>query len=157
MTDKLPPEWETIATEISELDEPLMICALRFDGYKYWESRCRHFDCTADDFTPVTEPVFERLELFPDDLDNLTAFFITQRFLGKWGGEACTPWSREHVAYRLLFLQCYRLAIPYEFMFEEYHTRWEREFGLSQELIAARVRKSFQTKGSGPTSWREVT
>lgn len=139
------PNLTQIADEIYELEEAMMTCALRFKGYEYVER-----NHPQSELPELTNPVVSERIFHDDDLDNLAVFFALRRFLGKWGGEHCTPWSDAHTAYRLLFLHCYRLAIPSSWILEENDRRWRREFEPRRESIAAAVRRSLKTPGDGP-------
>jgi hypothetical protein len=122
-------------------------CALRFDGYAYWETRYRDFGHKdASNPGEVSGMVVKDRCFFEDDLDNLLAFFLLQRYLGKWGGEGLSESSNEFITFILLFLHCYRLEIPDRFRAEPYYTDWQREEVAKLESLAARVRRSL---GSG--------
>lgn len=133
-------------------NELLIACALRFDGYRYAEETGLNGpDGDGRGLAALADPVVKTLELYPEPLDNLAAFFTLQRFLYKWGGERLTAFSREHLAFRLLFLDVYRQDIPERFRFEPYYSDWERDFAAGRELHAARIRATFRRKGRGRT------
>jgi hypothetical protein len=118
-------------------------CALRFDGYAYWETRYRDFGHKdASNPGEVSGMLAEGRCFFENDLDNLLVFFLLQRYLGKWGGERLPENSNEFITFLLLFLHCYRLEIPERFRFEPYYTEWQRQSPADYESLAARVRRS---------------
>ena len=123
-------------------DEILMSCALRFDGYRYWDARRADAPDGLTALGDLVRFVVERREFFADPSDNLAAFFALQRFLGKWGGESLSAHSDEHVVYRLLFLHLYREEISPEFRLADYFERWERDFRPHREALAARIRRT---------------
>jgi len=121
-------------------------CALRFDGYAYWETRYRDFG-HEDPSNPgeVSDRLVKGRCFFEDDLDNLLGFFLLQRYLGKWGGERLPQTSNAFITFLLLFLHCYRLEIPERFRLEPFYTEWQRESPAGHESLAARVRRSLQS------------
>lgn len=145
-------DLEVLAAQVSDLDYAISVCALRFLGNDFVDRKC-----PESGFPALIEPVVSNLLFHDDDLDNLAVFFGLQRYLGKWGGEGCTPWSREHTAYRLLFLHCYRMEIPSSWALEEYNRRWKSDFEPRREQIAAAVRKTLKTPGNGPLNWHYVS
>lgn len=129
-------------------DDILMTCALRFDGWQY------EIDMGLENnggLQSLVEPILEGRRLHPDPNDNLAAFFGIQRYLYKWGGDRLAPHSREHVAFRLLFLDVYRYEIPEKYRKEPYWQEWEDAYRPRQEHYAAIIRETFQRKGRGPT------
>ena len=135
-----------------EEESILMACALRFDGYAYHELRNR-----GDgrwDFMLVTDRLVATREFPSDDLECFAAYFALQRYLGKWGGEYCTPHSDEHIVYRLLFLHLYRTEIPVAFRMRGYYESWEEEYKPRREELAARIRRTFRRKGRGPKLYK---
>jgi hypothetical protein len=127
----------------------MLVCALRFDGYRYLE--VVHPKLSKEtNFSPLVEPLVETLSFHSDLNDNFAAFFALQRYLHRWGGERLTKYSREHVAYDHLFLMLYRQPVLKDFVNREYDLRWEREFASRAEEIAAYVRNSFRRIGRGP-------
>ena len=129
-----------------EVQETLTVCSLRFDGDRWLAER--HPDA-ADDFSPYAAPVVETLCLHADEEENFAACFGLQRGLCKWGGEMLPPVSREHVAWRYLFLHLYRQPVPIRFRLHEYADRWERERTHLIEAHAALVRAALLVNGLG--------
>ena len=133
----------------SDENEVLTTCALRFEGHDYWEIRCRSYKGGVREVSELVTPVLES-GVFPEEpLDLLCAFYMVQRFLGKWGGEYLTEYSNEHVIFRLLFLEAYRLEIPEAFRSDYYCERWDREYRPRQEELAAHIRRTFRRRGRG--------
>jgi len=145
------PTLRQIADEIHGLEQAMWTCALRFTGHEYVERKY-----PKSGFPEIIKPVVSQRLFHDDDLDNLAAFFGLQRYLGKWGGDSLTPWSEHHIAYRLLFLHCYRLNIPSIWADQQYDRLWKSEFEPDRERIAAAVRRSLKTPGNGPLDWHEV-
>ena len=119
-----------------EVDAFLAGFALRFDGYACAASRGR------DALLAEWSTRFVRtLQLADDPLEDHAAFFALQRYLTKWGGEALSEQSREHLAYRLLFLHLYRTPAPAAFALGD-GARHLRDLDLGRlEAVAARVRE----------------
>ena len=130
-------------------DDFLMCAALRFDGWKYWQQRCRTYQTDSGNLSVLTVKLTETREFHAEQFDNLAAFFALQRFLSKWGGEYKTRFSDEHVAFRQLFLHTYRDEIPKEFRLTDYYSRWELDFKPIREELAAQIRRAFRPKGRG--------
>ena len=135
-----------------DIIEAMLVCALRFDGYRYLEVVHRELSKETD-FSPLVGPLVDTLSFHTDPNDNFAAFFALQRFLHKWGGEHLTKYSREHMAYDRLFLMLYRQPVPKDFVDQEYDLRWEREFASRAEAVAAYVRNSFRRIGRGPIAF----
>ncbi len=126
-----------------DITEAQITCALRFDGYKYAESK-------GKELAQFSRSVVKTLNFYNVQEDNFTAFFALQRFLFKWGGERNTKYSEEHIAFDLLFLHLYKLEVPSCFANQGYVSRWNRDFKDSAETTAAFVRNTFRRKGEGP-------
>lgn len=110
--------------------------ALRFDGYKYAASRGGD-----DSLRRWTERFVATLRMAPQTNVNHAAFFALQHFLGKWGGEMLSIESREHLAYRLLFLHLYRAEVPAKYALAD-GRMWLAKLDLTRlERVAARVRE----------------
>ena len=92
-------------------------CALRFSGYEYVESTGVEI---MGGLSSLAQPIIDSLVLHADENGNFAAFFALQRGLHKWGGERCTKYSEEHIAYDFLFLHLYRLDPPTEFTDSRY-------------------------------------
>ena len=118
--------------------ETLCVCSLRFDGLRWLEAR--HPDRDATDFRFYVEPTVETLRLHADEEENFAACFALQRFLCKWGGGMLSPESREHVAWRYLFLHLHTREVPARFRHPEYADRWERDHARLAGAHAALVR-----------------
>jgi hypothetical protein len=132
----------------NQAEEALISCALRFDGYAYAQRR-------GDDqiLATLSNRFIDSFRTFDDPLENLAAFFALQRFLYKWGGEYLTESSREHVAFRLLFLHLYRAEIGPEFTHEEYDRRWRQLTMDKVEQLAAEIRQCiYQAHPDDPQS-----
>jgi hypothetical protein len=132
-----------------EETEFLYICALRFDGYKYWQERCRNFGVKSNNLTPLTVKLVATREFFTEPFDNFAAFFALQRYLGKWGGEYLTEFSEAHIVFCQLFLHLYREEVPSEFRIEDYYAEWQRKYEPIKEQLAAQIRRNFRRKGRG--------
>ncbi len=116
----------------------MVTCSLRFNGYKWLEAR--HPGRTTT-FAPFVDPIVKTLRLHTDEEANFAACFALQRFLCKWGGEMLAPDSREHVAWRYLFLHLYARKTPSEFCDPAKQNEWERDHAPQAEAHAAVVRK----------------
>ena len=125
-------------------------CALRFDGYKY--EQVTGLDDAEGGLSSLVEPIVETRTLHQDPLKNFAAFFALQRFLHKWGGEHWTKYSKHHIAYDFLFLECYRREIPAEFIRDDCEKKWQCFSINAIEEAAAFVRDSFRRKGFGRIS-----
>jgi hypothetical protein len=129
----------------SDISDAMSICALRFDGYKYEEvAGLSAPDSTGAGLGRLIEQIVKERTLYADDNRNFAAFFGLQRYLHKWGGEALTKSSDEHIAYDFLFLHLYQSDVPDDFRVAEYCIQWQREFAERAEETAAFVRRSFQ-------------
>ncbi len=91
----------------SDVNEVLVALALRFDGYKYVETRGgdKSLSCWSEQYVRT-------LKMSSHPNKNHAIFFILQRFLYKWGGETLSNESRHQLAFRLLFLHLYRDPVP---------------------------------------------
>ena len=97
--------------------------ALRFDGYKYLETRgSEERICAAMD--AMTRGETEDLS----EIEQMAAFFLQQRFLCKWGGEQLPQFSYPWRIYRELFLSVAKSAVPSDFQHAEWYISWEREY-----------------------------
>lgn len=117
--------------------EVMTTCALRFDGWKFFEER--------DDeqiFVTLTDRFVTTLRVSSDPNENHAAFFALQRYLCKWGGEQLPEFSREHMAFRYLFLHLYRAEIEPSLRCLEYWERWNSRYAPDAEEHAAEVRES---------------
>lgn len=131
--------------------DAMSTCALRFDGYKLEDDlSLGEEDSTGAGLSKLIEPIVRTLSLHADDNLNFAAFFGLQRYLHKWGGEYCTKYSDEHIAYDFLFLHLYGREVPQHYRVAEYCDKWQREFADCKEEIAGFVRNSFRRKGRGP-------
>ena len=130
-----------------DVEEALCVCSLRFDGYRWLEAHRPGENLT--DFRLYVDPIVDTLRLHSDDDLNFAACFALQRFLCKWGGEMLPPESREHVAWRYLFLHLYRQEVPVRFRHPEYAERWDREFAQTASAHAALVREALLVNGPG--------
>ena len=97
--------------------------ALRFDGYKYLETRgSEERICAAMD--AMTRGETEDLS----EIEQMAAFFLQQRFLCKWGGEQLPQFSYPWRIDRELFLSVAKSAVPSDFQHAEWYISWEREY-----------------------------
>ena len=118
-----------------EVNASLAGLALRFDGYAYAASR------GSEQLLKTWAERFVRtLRAADDPHEDHAAFFALQRHLSKWGGEALSEQSREHLAYRLLFLHLYRIPAPPEFVLGGGELHRDLDPGRL-EAVAARVRE----------------
>lgn len=122
-----------------EIEETMLNCALRFDGYAWLDAAKpqRELEMLA----PANEKLLRDLTLDPDPDVNFAAFFFLQRFLGKWGGETLPPSDRHHTAYRFLFLHLHTTPTPARWMHEEYEAKWNNTPGERIVIHAAAVRR----------------
>ena len=95
--------------------------ALRFDGYKYRED-------TGMDENQIFDGFFCTGEWPDSQLDQLSSFFLLQRFLMKWGGEYEPPNGKYWCAFRNLFLITSQYTIPERYQNGEYYLIWKREY-----------------------------
>jgi hypothetical protein len=146
-----PANPNSFLCESEEETNVLMCCALRVDGYRLLEEMAAS---GTQDFSEFTDPIVKTRELHADDRGNFLAMFALQRSFGKSGAENLTPYSDEHLTYRLLFLHLYRLPTPKGFEHHEVARRWERDCVPRLEQLAAAVRKTMTRIGSGPRSYR---
>jgi len=128
----------------------LTACALRFDGWKYWKKRCRHYGVPDNDMRPLVLPGVDTRAFHEEPLDNHAAFFGLQRFLGKFGGERHTPFTVEHIVFRMLFLHLYREDVPREYRDQKWYDEWLDTYARKKELYAAEIRRTFTRRGTGP-------
>lgn len=115
------------------------IAALRFDGYRYIETK---YPGEPEKFPDLTEPICESWQLHKSEYDNFAAFFALQRFLCKWGGEYLTWDSKEWKAYAFLFLHLYTRSPDPRFTHQEYLEQWRTAHAHS-ESAAAEIRRRF--------------
>ncbi|MEI8196477.1 MAG: DUF1156 domain-containing protein, partial [Phycisphaerae bacterium] len=106
---------------IDDEDYILTTCALRFDGWKYVK-QC------GFDYKTALERFFATGQ-WPELRDQqLTMFFMLQRYLMKWGGEQLPKSSSDWRAFRDLYLKVHEYRVPLVYRQEEYHTEWQREY-----------------------------
>ena len=130
-----PPEDPTGVPD-EEVDAALMAFALRFDGDSYAESRGG-----GEILGKWTNRFVATLRMADQPNKNHSAFFMLQRYLSKWGGEMLSDESREHLAFRLLFLHLYREKVPRRFSLNLGEDLM-RKLDLGRvEAVAARVRE----------------
>lgn len=120
-------------------DDILIACALRFDGPKYVDKR--NFDHIA-----AFRTIKQTGDLAPfERLQQLTLFYMLQRYLYKWGGEMLSHRSPEWRTFRELFFLCCRAKIPKAYRFEPYYTEWERTYAPQIDDCTALVRRTHQS------------
>lgn len=136
-----------------EVTECQIARALRFDGYAYENRNGPDPEATGAVLQRLAEPIIASLTLHQDQEQNFAAFFGLQRFLFKWGGEYLTKYTDEHLAFDFLFLHLYGAETPPAYVFEEYETKWVREYRPRAEAAAAIVRQSFKRRGRGPKTY----
>ena len=109
-----------------DIIEAMLVCALRFDGYRYLE--VVHPKLSKESrFSPLVERSWTLCRFTPILTVILPSSSPYKRSLHKWGGEHLTKYSREHVAYDHPFLMLYRQPVPKDFVDRGYDLRWERE------------------------------
>lgn len=119
--------------------EILTQCALRFDGYRY--PTASEFDYRAALAEYMKTGSWSHL----GTVEQLTTFFMLQRYLCKWGGDYLADYSPEWRGFRdLFFLNC-RREIPPEYQMADYAQRWEQEFRPHIEECIAIVRQVHTT------------
>ena len=136
----------SLATE--EENHILTYCALRFNGDAYLA--LRNMDGNRWQFPMVTDDIEDTMIFPEEDLECLAAFYGMQRYLGKWGGEYLSETSREHIAYRLLFLHCYRMEIPLGLRTRQWYPVWESDYLPRREECAAIIRQTLGRRIIGP-------
>ena len=127
----------TTEVGLQQLDEDdiLTTCALRFRGYDYQEAYPFDQERALEHFVRTGE-----WDLVP--LEQLTAFFMLQRYLFKWGGEQLARDSQEWRAFRSLFLTTYAYEIPAEYRHPDYDEPWEREYRPHLVTCVKQVRRT---------------
>ena len=117
------PEEDLESDEQRE-DEWLIVCALRFDYYRYAESIGQEDPFAVDSLLDrALRGRIRELSIF----EKLSVFFVLQRKIYKFGWEMEARDSAVWRAFRSLFLELCRVEIPAEFQLAEYHERWRRE------------------------------
>ncbi len=120
-----PQQREERLTAINELfqkeRELLGYYALRFDGYKYEQEQGIDMNRLFK-VLYAGEPVNSRGKL-------MTAFFMIQRWVGKWGGEYSRLNGPEWKLYRELFLRTALQEVPEGYQLEGCHERWSQNHG----------------------------
>lgn len=128
---EVPPELRVPFFLPWNIEETMMHCALRFDGYAWLDA---HPDRKEERSPVLPEDGLRNLVFDPDVEVNFTAFFMLQRFLGKWGGEMLQPSDKHHTAYRFLFLHLHALPTPPRWAHGEYERTWQ---AIPPERVAA--------------------
>lgn len=121
-------------------DDILIAWALRFDGYKYLNER--NFDHQA-----AVSHYLQTGDWNISLLEQLTVFFLLQRFLYKWGGETLPKDSQHWRAFRSLFLLTYAAEAPIEYRHDEYYDKWEWEYQPYQAMYAAQIQSVHEATG----------
>ena len=114
----------------SRVQNTMITCALRFDGYRWLEATKGH---DPHDFRPWTVPLVQSLRLHPTDAENFATYFALQRWLFKWGGEMQAESAAGHTAFRFLFLHLHHLPTPTVFVHPEYERQW---LGIDIAIVA---------------------
>jgi hypothetical protein len=126
-----------------EIEETVMNCALRFDGYAWLEGDKPHRE--AEVLAAANENLLRDLTLDAGLEVNFASFFFLQRFLGKWGGEMLPRSDRHHTAYRFLFLHLHSHPTPERWIHREYEARWQNTPTERVVQHAATVRRMLLT------------
>lgn len=134
--------------------EVMTTCALRFDGWKFFQEQ-------GDEgvFVTLTDRFVTTLQTSSNPNENHATFFALQRYLCKWGGEYLPESSREHSAFRYLFLHLYRVEIEPGFRCLEYWERWQARYAARADEYAAEARESILrdcSQGGGTHGGRKV-
>lgn len=121
-----------------EVSQTLLLCALRFDGYRWLEAQSEFSkEKVAEHLSdPIRTQVF-----YEDEAKNFAACFFLQRFLGKWGGETLPESDVHHTAYRLLFLHLYARPRSKAWVKIDFERRWQGLEHKTLEEHAAVVRR----------------
>jgi hypothetical protein len=102
-------------------DDILIACALRFDGYGYLQDHPLDHDQAVRSFCQTGE-----WRISP--AQQLTVFFLLQRFLYKWGGETLLKTSATWRAFRSLFLLVCEYEIPEQYRQCHYYEEWVERY-----------------------------
>lgn len=119
-------------------DYILVTCALRFDGYRY-------LDDHPFDHQQAVQRFLETGEWRSSPLEQLTVFFLLQRFLCKWGGEMLPKTSATWNAFRSLFPLVCEYEIPEPYRHGEYHQQWSARYEPAVAEHVALVRAIHQS------------
>jgi hypothetical protein len=122
-------------------DDVLIACALRFDGYRYGEQTGF---CHGPDGWELEEAGRRLLTDGPGALapeEQLTLFFLLQRFLYKWGGEYEPRHGWYWRLFRSLYLLVYDYPVAAEYRHGEYTDRWDAEYRPRLGECVALVRR----------------
>lgn len=115
-------------------DRILIACALRFDGYYYREAY-------PFDEEGITRNFFATGVWEASLPQQMTLFFLMQRWLYKWGGEYESNVGRYWRAFRELFLNVYRHDIPDGCRTQdEYLDMWDTQYRPHLDAVEAYMR-----------------
>lgn len=127
---------------MSNVEDAMTTCALRFDGYTFMEETGFDHRAALDTFYQTGE--WNHLTL----PQQMSAYFLLQRYLNKWGGEMLPHESKERGAYHSLFLVVCREAPPEQsktdFDTQPYLSEWERRFVPQLDAIEAAIRREHE-------------
>jgi hypothetical protein len=126
------------------IDDVLTTCALRFDGWAYFE-RCGDEQL----FVTLSDRYLATLRMSSDKNENLAVSFGLQRYLYKWGGDYLPESSREHQGFQFLFLHLYQAEIESDLRNEEYWGLWQSRYADQAEGYAAEIRERLLRKPRG--------
>ncbi|MBN1641866.1 MAG: hypothetical protein JXA09_11590 [Anaerolineae bacterium] len=112
----------------------LIVCALRFDGYRY-------VDQVLDGNNEAIRRYIDRAEVPPDPLMQMATFFHLQRFLMKWGGEQLSHSGPTWRLFRTLCLQVADYPVPLQFQQWEYYPHWLHNYEPCREQAIEAVRR----------------
>lgn len=104
----------------------LSVSALRFDGYKYEQSRFSGIGPGVG-LSQLSHAVKTTGRMHAGEADNFGAFFILQRWLCKWGGEQLGFDSPDWQAFAKLFLHLLDKECPHEFVSREWAEQFEAQ------------------------------
>ncbi len=114
-------------------DDILVVCALRFDGWKYQQATNFNQRKAIDQFFETGQWNISRDE-------QLATFFLLQRGLAKWNLVYEPKHGRYWRAFRMLFLLAHSYEIPEEYRLAGYYEQWEREYRPNLAEHVARIR-----------------
>jgi len=115
-------------------DDVLTSFALRFDGYKYQKDSGFEFRLPGPSDPPTDLDSLSTIE-------RMTALFMMQRYLYKWGGEDEPQHGRAWQAFRQLFLMTCREEVPETYRarhspgYDDWADKWSRAIAEAEATV----------------------